>query len=177
VTLAEGVRFGPLTAVPTPGHSPDHFALVADRVCFTGDAVLGEGSAFIAPYEGALNAYLSALVHLSTLELDVLCPGHGPAIWEPVARLQECIGHRYDREHRLLVALAEGARSVEELLDKAWWDVPAELRPAATLTLAAHLDKLDEEDALPAGVERPYWDHSLWEGVSWGDLPSEGSGQ
>jgi glyoxylase-like metal-dependent hydrolase (beta-lactamase superfamily II) len=176
VVLMEGVRFGPLTAVPTPGHSPDHFALVADRVCFTGDAVLGEGSAFIAPYEGALSAYLKALVHLTTLELEVLCPGHGPAVWEPVAKLQECIGHRYDREHRLLVALAEGARSVQELLDKAWWDVPAELRPAATLTLAAHLDKLDEEGALPAGVERPYWDESVWEGVSWGDVPQEGSG-
>ena len=49
MTLQEGVRFGPLTAVPTPGHAPDHFALVADRVCFTGDAVLGEGSASSPP--------------------------------------------------------------------------------------------------------------------------------
>ena len=112
MALAEGVRFGPLTAVPTPGHAPDHFAFVADRVCFTGDAVLGEGSAFVAPYEGSLNAHLNALVHLCTLDLDVLCPGHGPAIWEPVAKLQECIGHRYDREHHLLVALTEGARSI-----------------------------------------------------------------
>jgi hypothetical protein len=29
------------------------------------------------------------------------------------------------------------------------------LRPAARTTLAAHLDKLEEEGALPAGVERP----------------------
>ena len=112
VTLADDVRFGPLTAVSTPGHAPDHFALVADRVCFTGDAVLGEGSAFIAPYPGALNAYLNGLVHLCTIDLEVLCPGHGPAIWEPVAKLQEAIGHRYDREHRLLLALTEGARTV-----------------------------------------------------------------
>lgn len=176
VALAEGVRFGPLTAVPTPGHAPDHFALVADRVCFTGDAVLGEGSAFIAPYEGALNAYLNGLVHLCTLDLDVLCPGHGPAIWEPVAKLQEVIGHRYDREHRLLIALAEGARSVEDLLDRAWWDVPAEMRPAAALSLAAHLDKLDEEGSLPAGVERPYWDSAAWEDISWGEFPGEEPG-
>jgi glyoxylase-like metal-dependent hydrolase (beta-lactamase superfamily II) len=169
VALAEGVRFGPLTAVPTPGHAPDHFALLADRVCFTGDAVLGEGSAFVAPYEGALNAYLNGLVHLCTLDLDVLCPGHGPAIWEPVAKLQEVIGHRYDREHRLLLALAEGARSVRELLDSAWSDVPEQLRPAAALTLAAHLDKLEEEGSLPAGVERPYWDGSAWEGIFWSD--------
>ena len=36
-----------------------------------------------------------------------------------------------------------------------WSDAPAALRPAATATLAAHLDKLDEEGRLPVGVERP----------------------
>jgi glyoxylase-like metal-dependent hydrolase (beta-lactamase superfamily II) len=173
VMLTDGVRFGPFTAVPTPGHSPDHYALVADRVCFTGDAVLGEGSALVTPYPGALSAYLNGLIHLCTLDLDVLCPGHGPAVWEPVAKLQECVGHRYDREHRLLVALAEGARSIEELLDGAWWDVPAELRPAATITLAAHLDKLEEEGSLPAGVERPRWGEAAWESISWGDISQE----
>jgi glyoxylase-like metal-dependent hydrolase (beta-lactamase superfamily II) len=175
VVLVDGVRFGPLVAVPTPGHSPDHFALVADRVCFTGDAVLGEGSAFVAPYEGSLSAYLNALVHLCTLELEVLCPGHGPAIWEPVAKLQEYVGHRYEREHRLQIAFSEGARTVEELLDCAWGDVPAELRPAAALTLAAHLDKLDEEGLLPAGVERPYWEEALSEGAAWDEFPPEDS--
>ena len=173
VRLADDVRFGPLTAVSTPGHAPDHFALVADRVCFTGDAVLGEGSAFIAPYPGALNAYLNGLVHLCTIDLEVLCPGHGPAIWEPVAKLQESIGHRYDREHRLLLALTEGARTVRELLDKAWWDVPTELRPAAAITLAAHLDKLEEEGSLPAGVERPRWGEAVWEDDSWAELSRE----
>jgi glyoxylase-like metal-dependent hydrolase (beta-lactamase superfamily II) len=173
VMLADNVRFGPLIAVPTPGHAPDHYALVADRVCFTGDAVLGEGSAFIAPYPGSLGAYLNSLVHLCTFDLEVLCPGHGPAVWEPVAKLQECIGHRYDREHRLLLALGEGARTVEELLDKAWWDVPAQLRPAAAITLAAHLDKLEEEGSLPAGVERPRWGEAVWEDDSWTELTRE----
>jgi hypothetical protein len=44
---------------------------------------------------------------------------------------------------------------VEELLDRAWADVPAALRPAAAVTLAAHLDKLQAEGRLPDGVERP----------------------
>jgi glyoxylase-like metal-dependent hydrolase (beta-lactamase superfamily II) len=175
VALTDGARFGPLTAVPTPGHSMDHYALVSERVCFTGDAVLGEGSVFISPYPGALNAYLNGLVHLCTLDLEVLCPGHGPAIWEPVAKLQECIGHRYDREHRLLVAFSEGRRTVADLLDAAWWDVPAELRPAAAITLSAHLDKLEEEGSLPAEVERPSWDAAGWEALPWGELPHEDS--
>ncbi|HVR05103.1 MAG TPA: MBL fold metallo-hydrolase [Solirubrobacteraceae bacterium] len=173
VPLADGVRFGPLEAVPTPGHAPEHFAFVADRVAFTGDAVLGEGSVFIAPYHRALSGYLDGLMRLSSLDLDVLCPGHGPAIWEPLAKLEDCVGHRYDREHMLILALAEGRRTTEELLDRAWPDVPAELRPAAAITLAAHLDKLDEEGTLPAGVEYPQWDPSTWEGASWEDPPRQ----
>lgn len=173
VKLADGVRFGPLLAIPTPGHTPEHYSLVADRVCFTGDAVLGEGSVFVAPYPGSLNGYLNGLIRLCTLDLDVLCPGHGPAVWEPLAKLEDSVGHRYDREHRLIMALAEGRRTIEELLDRAWSDVPAQLRPAAAITLAAHLDKLDEEGTLPPDVEYPAWDPSMWEGASWEEPPRE----
>jgi glyoxylase-like metal-dependent hydrolase (beta-lactamase superfamily II) len=157
VTLEQGARFGPFEAVFTPGHAPDHFALIAGRVCFTGDAVLGEGSVFIAPEAGALAAYLAALRRLSERELDVLCPGHGPPIWTPKQRLLEYIEHRLDRERRLLQALAQGRRSAHELLDFAWDDVPPQLRLAAMVTLTAHIDKLAEEGRLPAGVERPVW--------------------
>ena len=55
----------------------------------------------------------------------------------------------------LRAALDSGKRTVDELLDEVWADAPEELRPAATVTLAAHLDKLDDEGRLPAGVERP----------------------
>lgn len=157
VKLQEGARFGPFEAVFTPGHTPDHYALIAGGACFTGDVVLGEGSVFVAPEPGALAAYLDALARLGERELDVLCPGHGPAIWEPAKRLSEYIEHRLERERRLLAALAEGGRTQAELLDAAWSDVPLELRFAAAVTLAAHLDKLDEEGRLPEGVERAEW--------------------
>jgi len=51
------------------------------------------------------------------------------------------------------------------LLDEVWADVPAGLRPAAAVTLAAHLDKLSGEGRLPAGVERPAIDLSGHAGV------------
>ncbi len=153
--LVEGTRFGPLLAVATPGHAPDHLALICGRVCFTGDAVLGEGSVFIAPDPGALAGYLDGLRGLRERDLDVLCPGHGPPIWEPAAKLEEYITHRLERERLLLAALAAGRRSSAELLDAAWSDVPAELRPIAAVSLRAHLDKLADEGRLPGGVERP----------------------
>ncbi len=153
--LRDGDRFGPLEAIATPGHAPDHLAYVAGGACFTGDAVLGEGSVFVAPGPGALRGYLAALERLRALDLEVLCPGHGPLVLDPAAKLGEYVAHRLDRERRLEAALADGLRGVEELLDRVWSDAPASLRGAATVTLAAHLDKLDEEGRLPAGVERP----------------------
>jgi glyoxylase-like metal-dependent hydrolase (beta-lactamase superfamily II) len=150
VTLPrDGETIGPFTTLATPGHSPDSVCLLMGRVCFTGDTVLGEGSVFIAPGEGSLSAYLASLRRLRSLDLEVLCPGHGPYVYDPAAKLDEYIAHRLDRERRLLEALESGLRTEDELLDAAWSEVPAELRPAAALTLAAHLEKLREERRLP----------------------------
>jgi glyoxylase-like metal-dependent hydrolase (beta-lactamase superfamily II) len=153
VTLpTDGESVGPFVAVGTPGHSADSVCLLFGRVCFTGDTVLGEGSVFIAPGEGSLSAYLDSLRRLRSLDLEALCPGHGPVVWDPAAKLDEYLAHRLDRERRLLEALDSGLRSEEELLDAVWSEVPAPLRPAAALTLAAHLEKLSSEGRLPAGV-------------------------
>lgn len=153
--LRDGERFGPLEVVATPGHAPDHVAFIVGTAALSGDAVLGAGSVFIAPDPGALSGYLAGLAKLRRHQLTVLLPGHGPVVNEPAAKIEEYIEHRLDRERRLIAALAAGARSVPELLAAAWSEVPEILRPAATVTLAAHLDKLQSEDRLPSGVERP----------------------
>jgi glyoxylase-like metal-dependent hydrolase (beta-lactamase superfamily II) len=155
VRLADGDEFGPLRTIATPGHAADHLAFVAGGACFTGDAVLGEGSVFVWPDPGALRGYLEALGRLRALELTVICPGHGPVVLDPAGKLDEYVAHRRARERRLVAALDDGLRTADELLERAWSDAPAALRPAATVTLAAHLDKLDEEGRLPDGVQRP----------------------
>ena len=121
------------------------------------------GSVFISPHPGALAGYLRALERLRRRgDFDVICPGHGPPVWDPQSKLDEYLDHRTDRENRLIMSLKAGRRTVDELLDDVWSDVPAALRPAAAVTLAAHLDKLDEEELLPDGVERPHF-----EGIEW----------
>jgi glyoxylase-like metal-dependent hydrolase (beta-lactamase superfamily II) len=154
VRLGDGDRFGPLEVLATPGHAPDHLAFVAGDLGFAGDAVLGEGSVFVAPDPGAMAGYLRALERLRGLGLRRIHPGHGPVVEDPDAKLAAYIAHRLDRERRLEAALGAGARTEEELLDAVWSDAPDALRFAAAVTLAAHLDKLDEEGRLPGGVER-----------------------
>ena len=163
VRLEDGLGVGPFQALFTPGHASDHFALIGGGACFTGDAVLGEGSVFISPYPGAMSGYLAALVRLRLRDdFDVLCPGHGPPVREAKAKLDEYIAHRLERENGLIEALGEGRRTVAELLDAAWPEVPEAMRPLATVTLAAHLDRLEEKQALPAGVERPTFEGVVW---------------
>jgi glyoxylase-like metal-dependent hydrolase (beta-lactamase superfamily II) len=157
---SDGSRVGPLEAISTPGHAPDHLSYAlrgrdGGELVFTGDAVLGEGSVFITPYPGALSTYLDGLRRLRGRPIAILAPGHGPLVLDPASKLDEYIEHRLERERRLLAALAAGRRTVDELLDDVWSDAPAVLRPAAAATLAAHLDKLAEEGRLPDGVERP----------------------
>src|SRR4051812_28859166 len=190
--VGDGDRLGPLEAIALPGHAPDHlcFGLGAD-VCFTGDAVLGEGSVFVAPDPGALAGYLRGLERLRRRGFRTLAPGHGPGgadahptlagyarglgglrgrgfrtlapghgrvVVDADARLAGYVAHRLERERRLVAALDAGARSIDELVDAAWDDVPEALRLPATVTLFAHLDKLAEEGRLPDGVqERPAW--------------------
>jgi glyoxylase-like metal-dependent hydrolase (beta-lactamase superfamily II) len=146
VALGDGDDFGPLRAVAVPGHADDHLAFVAGGACFTGDAVLGEGSVFVT---SNLAAYLAALERLRGLGLTVICPGHGPPVWDPDAKLSQYVAHRLDRERRLVAALEAGVRERDDLLDAAWPDAPPALRGAAALTLAAHLEKLREEGRLP----------------------------
>jgi glyoxylase-like metal-dependent hydrolase (beta-lactamase superfamily II) len=155
VRLEDGQKFGPLRAIATPGHAADHLAYIAGGACFSGDAVLGEGSVFVYPDPGALRGYLSALRRLRVMGLRVICPGHGPVVLDARAKLDEYLAHRMDREQRLVAALDAGLRTADDLLDRVWSDANSALLAAATVTLAAHLDKLDEEGRLPAGVERP----------------------
>ncbi len=152
VRPSEGEDVGPFAVIATPGHSSDHVCLLLGKVCFSGDTVLGAGSVFVAPGEGSLSAYLDSLHRLLELELETICPGHGPVVDDPQAKLSEYIEHRLERERSLVAALEQGLRSDDELLDFAWSDVPAQLRPAARITLQAHLEKLAEEGRLPAGT-------------------------
>lgn len=149
---SEATRAG-LEPIPTPGHADDHVCFVRAEVCFSGDLVLGEGSTIVPPDGGSLIAYLDSLARLQQLDLRLICPGHGPWVTNPAAKLAEYVEHRMDRERKLVAAIDRGERSRERLLDEAWDDVAPALRPAAAMVMDAHLQKLEAESRLPAGFE------------------------
>lgn len=153
VLPAGGEVHAGLRAIATPGHAADHVCfLTEDAVCFSGDLVLGLGSTFVPPEGGSLAAYMDSLRRLQGERIELICPGHGPWITEPAAKLAEYVEHRVMRERRLLAALERGERSREALLAEVWDDVPAAVRPAAAMVMEAHLDKLAGEGRLPGGL-------------------------
>jgi glyoxylase-like metal-dependent hydrolase (beta-lactamase superfamily II) len=147
--LRDGDAFGPFIAYHVPGHAPDHLVFVAGGAAFTGDAVLGAGSVFIAPDGGGLGAYLDGLRRLRALGLRRIHPGHGPEIDAPDAKLDEYVAHRLERERRIVAALDAGMRGEDELVAAAWDEVPPGLELPARWTLQAHLEKLRAEGRLP----------------------------
>jgi glyoxylase-like metal-dependent hydrolase (beta-lactamase superfamily II) len=134
-------------AVATPGHSPDHVAFWSPEgsALFTGDAVLGRGTSVIDPPEGDLVAYLRSLRRMRELEPATIYPGHGPVVLRGVAKLDEYLEHRAMRERQVLEALADGPRSVEELVAEIYADYPSEVHELAGRSVLAHLLKLDAE--------------------------------
>jgi glyoxylase-like metal-dependent hydrolase (beta-lactamase superfamily II) len=152
--LGDGESEGPLTAIATPGHAVDHLCFVAGGEAFVGDLIAGVGSSIVPPreYGGSLHDYMDSLRQLESLDLELMHPGHGPDITDPPAKIGEYLGHRQEREDKLLAALEAGERDREKLLDAAWEDVAPELRPMAEVAMRAHLEKLEDEDRLPADM-------------------------
>lgn len=150
---ADGEVNGGLESVATPGHAVDHHCFfTADGVCFSGDLILGWGSTYVPPDGGSLAAYMLSLRLIESRRPSMICPGHGPWITDPAAKVSEYIEHREARENGLIEALARGERSRMALLDQVWSDVPEPLRPAANVVMEAHLQKLEHEGRLPVDL-------------------------
>ena len=143
---AEGLAS--LRTLHTPGHTPDHCAFllegeaVEDPVLFTGDAVLGHGTAVfedLAVYLASLRKMLEGVVEVSAAAaaaaaatagtaaakgrrkgeereeemVKVLAfPAHGEVIPDAAAKIKEYIEHRAQRERQVLDVLREGKEVV-----------------------------------------------------------------
>jgi len=143
---AIAVEGATLQAIWTPGHSRDHvcYYLREERALFTGDVVLGAGTAVI-PDDGDLAEYLHSLRRLLELDLEVIYPGHGPAIRNPREKILQYIAHRELRERQIVAFLREHPADVAAIVRGIYIDVPEVLHFAAAMSVQAHLRKLERE--------------------------------
>jgi glyoxylase-like metal-dependent hydrolase (beta-lactamase superfamily II) len=146
---AAGVTFH---AIFTPGHAVDHlcFYLEDEKALFTGDNILGIGTTIVAPPKGDMIKYLNSLRLLQTdwHEAEVIYGGHGPAISNPPAKIQEYLDHRAKRENMSIAALQAGAQTIPQVVEKIYQDVDKRLWPAAARQVLAIFNKLEAEGSL-----------------------------
>src|SRR4051794_372416 len=116
----------------TPGHSSDSvcFLLPADRALLTGDTVLGRGTTVVAHPDGRLRDYLDSIRRLRDLaatDIDVLLPGHGPVLDDPVTVLDYYLSHRGERLKQVRAAMADGAQGAADVVRTVYADVDPSL--------------------------------------------------
>lgn len=136
-----------LRALHTPGHSPGHlsFHVEPDGVVLTGDLVAGQGSTWVGYPEGDVAAYLASLEKLRALAPRVLGPGHGEAIRAPEAKLREARAHRLARLEEVYRALADGPKTLSELRERIYPEVPEALTRMTERSVLALLKVLMHE--------------------------------
>jgi glyoxylase-like metal-dependent hydrolase (beta-lactamase superfamily II) len=142
-----GFDGGELHVLHTPGHESGHCCFYAgdDKVLFSGDNILGYGTAVIHPPDGNMTDYLNSLERLLEFSVDLILPGHGPLIAKAEAKIQEYIKHRQQREQQVLQALRSGRNTIGDITETIYTDVSAALKRVAEFSVQAHLEKLMRE--------------------------------
>ncbi len=147
-----------LRVLATPGHTADSVSLLlpADRALFTGDTVLGRGTAVIGP-DGSLADYLGTLDRLRAVadaeQLTVLLPGHGPLLSDPAGTLDYYLDHRRQRLNEIRAALAAGDRTPRAIVVRVYPDVDEKLWPFAEWSVRSQLTYLAKQGELPSDIQ------------------------
>jgi glyoxylase-like metal-dependent hydrolase (beta-lactamase superfamily II) len=152
--MAEGdVVQGPgwtLQALFTPGHMSNHmcFALREEQALFSGDHVMSWATSVIAPPDGDMGQYFASLRKLLDRDDQVYHPGHGPSRQDPLPLVRGYLAHRRMREEAIRARVAQGARSVGDIVAAIYADIDPMLHGAAALSTTAHLEHLVEQGRL-----------------------------
>jgi len=138
---------GELQVLHTPGHESGHccFYESGDRVLFSGDNILGYGTAVIRPPDGNMTDYLRSLERLLEFNISLVLPGHGPLVGKPEAKIKEYIQHRMMREKQVIDALLKGRNTIGDITEMIYVGVSPALQRVAEFSVQAHLEKLMRE--------------------------------
>jgi glyoxylase-like metal-dependent hydrolase (beta-lactamase superfamily II) len=141
--LVEGDGWA-LRTVLTPGHAANHaaFALEDSGILFSADHVMAWATTIVAPPDGAMADYMTSLDRLLTRDDRLYLPGHGGPVANPAAFVRGLRAHRRMRERAILERIAQGDRTIPEIVAAIYRDTDPRLHGAAGLSVLAHLEDL-----------------------------------
>ncbi|SEQ87083.1 Glyoxylase, beta-lactamase superfamily II [Faunimonas pinastri] len=141
-----------IEAVATPGHTDNHlaFALPEHGVLFPGDHVMGWATTVVAPPDGSMRDYMASLDRLLERPETLYLPGHGGPLANPHRLVRGLRTHRKMRERAILQRLADGDRTIPEMVAAIYRDLDPKLHRSASLSTLAHLEHLAERGLVRA---------------------------
>ena len=137
-----------LRAVHTPGHVGNHycFLLEEEGMLFTGDHIMQGSTVVIVPPSGDMKLYIESLELLRDYPLQSLAPAHGKVMEDPGEVVNWLVGHRLNREKKVVAGLKQlGTADTDALVKVVYDDVDESIHHMAKLSLTAHLIKLEQE--------------------------------
>ena len=145
----ETVDLGGVTLefVHTPGHTLGSVCVYhrEERIIYTGDHILGSSSTSINPTQGDMSLYLESLRKLLSYDIRLICPGHGPLIYEPRQNIESLIKRRMEREGQILKFLKDGPRTDGEVFEAIYAKLSPTLHGHALKQIQSHLVKLERD--------------------------------
>jgi glyoxylase-like metal-dependent hydrolase (beta-lactamase superfamily II) len=139
-----------VTVHTTPGHCANHlaFGLPDANILLSGDHVMGWNSTLIAVPDGSMADYFASLDKVIALPYRNYHPAHGGPIADGPAHAEALKAHRQMRNDQLLAAVGNGARTLGAVVKTIYPTQPTKIRLAARMTIAAHVEYLEERGAL-----------------------------
>lgn len=139
-----------VTVHTTPGHCANHlaFGLPDANILLSGDHVMGWNSTLVAVPDGSMADYFASLDKVIALPYRHYHPAHGGPIADGPAHAEALKAHRQMRNDQLLAAVANGAKTLGAVVKAIYPTQPTKIRLAARMTMAAHVEYLEERGAL-----------------------------
>ena len=151
-------------AIAAPGHTDDHmcFYIPEDKALLSGDCILGCGTTVF----DNLSEYMESLFHLrdkyvlsKEFPVDVIWPGHGDVVTDPLSKVNEYILHRLTREEQILKVLnASKHRWINswDITSIVYGNLKFHVKFSAQLNVTNHLQKLVSDGVIVKKVPDLY---------------------
>lgn len=112
--------------ISTPGHTPGHISVLADKCLFSGDFMLSNTTpniGFYPDYTNGVADYLQSLRRVLELEIETVYPAHEKIIRNPEKRANELIYHYTSRAKEIYDAVGHQPTKLEDIAAKVTWSI------------------------------------------------------
>lgn len=167
-TLSENDYIINRKVIETPGHAPDHIALIDERnnVMLGGDHLIAHisSNALIEPYMNGerrktVLEYVESLQKCLTYDIDYCYSGHGEQITNPHLLIHKRLKGIERKAEKFLSYVSEAEKTASEIARHFYPDKYYTQFSLVMSEVIGHLDYLEEKNKVEKGMENRVWQY------------------